>query len=229
MISKSQWRSSFLAATCAGVCLVTAYSFIDPTAGNRQVASFMFPDSVPLNSWQPTASESLTEKKTEIENNQDLIKSGKGYTYTKDGIPLNVEIRYLVGTRGDINNLIQEQTEIPLEVVKQAEEQQLEGVGFHTRFVYQDDAYISSCINPSGGSTVTGKQFTQNLYADSFNYNVLLAWLLGKASIRDRRCLWTQLSIPVIESEPEKAYSILEKTWQQWYQWWQPRFPPLGT
>jgi cyanosortase A-associated protein len=56
---------------------------------------------------------------------------------------------------------------------------------------------------------------------------VFLAWLLGKASIRDRRCLWTQLSIPVTELEPKQAYLILEKSWQEWYQWWQPRFPSL--
>ncbi len=227
MMSKNQWRSSFLAATCAGMCLVTAYSFIEPTAGNRQAASFIFPDSVTLNSWQPKAGESLTEEKTEIENKQDLIQSSRSYTYSKDGILLRVEIRYLVGTRGDISNLIQEQTGIPPAVIKQAEEQQLAGVGFHTRFVYQDRAYLSSCINPSGSSTVTGKQFSQNLYANSLNYDLLLAWLLGKASIRDRRCLWTQLSIPVTELESEKAYSILEKAWQEWYGWWQPRFPSL--
>lgn len=227
MIGKNQWRSSLLAATCAGICIVTAYSFIEPTAGNRQAASFVFPDSVPLNSWQSIASESLIHEKTEREDNQDFIKSGKVYTYSKDDIPLRIEMRYLVGTRGDIDNLIQEQTTIPLEIIKQGEEKQLEGIGFHTLFVYQDRAYLNSCINPSGNSTVTGKQFSQNLYANSFNYNVLLAWLLGKASIRDRRCLWTQLSIPIIESEPEKTYSILENSWQEWYQWWQSRFPSL--
>jgi cyanosortase A-associated protein len=226
MISKSQWRSSFLAATCAGICLVTAYSFIEPTAGNRQVASFLFPNSIPLNSWQPIASEPLTEEKTEIEDKLDFIESTKSYTYSQDGIPLRVEMRYLVGTRGDISSLIQEQTAIPPEIVKQAKEQQLEGIGFHTMFIYQDRAYLNSCINPSGSSTVTGKQFSQNLY-NNFNSDILLAWLLGKASIRDRRCLWTQLSIPITESEPEQAYSILEKVWQEWYQWWQPRFPSL--
>lgn len=229
MISKSQWRSSFLATTCAGVCLVTAYSCIEPTAGNRQAASFIFPDSVPLNSWQPTATESLTNERTEIENNQDFIKSSRGYTYIKDGIPLMVEMRYLVGTRGDISNLIEEQTAIPPEILKKAEEQKLEGVGFHSLFVYQDRAYLSSCINPSGSSTVTGKQFSQNLYAHNLNHTVLLAWLLGKASIRDRRCLWAHFSTPVTESEPEQAYQILEKAWQEWYRWWQPRFPPLAT
>jgi cyanosortase A-associated protein len=164
MISKSLWRSSFLATTCAGVCLITAYSFIEPTAGNRQVASFIFPDSVPLNSWQPIASESLTNKKTKTEDKQEFIESSKGYTYSQDGIPLRLEMRYLVGTRGDITNVIQEQTAIPLEVVK-PKEKKLAGVGFHTLFVYQNQAYLSSCINPSGDSTVTGKQFSQGFFS----------------------------------------------------------------
>jgi cyanosortase A-associated protein len=48
---------------------------------------------------------------------------------------------------------------------------------------------------------------------------------LGQEGLKDRRCLWAHLSVPLKNSSPEAAYQVLEKAWFSWYQWWQPRFP----
>jgi cyanosortase A-associated protein len=227
MIRNNQWRNPFLATICSGMCLITVYSFIEPSAGNRQVASFTFPEYVPLNSWKLEKTKSLNQKKEEINIHEDLVESSKSYVYSQNGIPLKIEMRYLVGTRGDVNNLIKEKTTIPAEVLKKIKEEHLENIGFYTQFTYKDRAYLSACINPRGNSTFTQKQFSKNLYLHDFNWNILIDWLQGKASIRDRRCLWTNLSIPVDPLKPEKTYQILQQAWSSWYQWWQPRFPSL--
>ncbi|MGD1918810.1 MAG: cyanoexosortase A system-associated protein, partial [Pleurocapsa sp.] len=51
-------------------------------------------------------------------------------------------------------------------------------------------------------------------------------WIQGKASIRDRRCLWVNLSTPlVLDSQP--AYSSLETAWREIYPWLSQNFPSL--
>jgi cyanosortase A-associated protein len=227
MIGNSQWRTNFLITISVGIGLVNVYSCLEPTAGNRPVASFSFPEFVPLNSWKLNKTEQLFPQKKEIDSQENLVKSSKSYTYKKNSIPLKVEMRYVVGTRGDVEGLIKEETNIPPEFLKQQNSQYLKDLGFHTRFIYEGQAYLSACINPRGGSTYTHKQFSLNRYAYDFNFNLLLDWLIGKASIRDRRCLWAHLSTPVDSLKPQKSYQILEQAWSNWYQWWQPRFPSL--
>jgi len=54
-----------------------------------------------------------------------------------------------------------------------------------------------------------------------------IVYLLGYCStaFRDKRCLWTHLSIPLNRSS-RGCYVILENAWFSWYQWC-PRFPKL--
>ena len=169
------------------------------------------------------------EKDTEAENDvhEDVIASAKSYTYSKDDIVLTAEMRYLVGTRASVYYKLEAQNDIPKEILGKADIQNLENIGFHTLFTYQNRAYLSSCINSRGGTTVTQKQFSQNRYVQDLKYNLLLPWILGKESLRDRRCLLVNLSIPIDHVQSATAYTILQSAWEDWYQWWQPNFPTL--
>ncbi len=140
---------------------------------------------------------------------------------------LEIEIRYVVGTRGNVSSLIREQTAIPPKVFQSGDWHHVKGIGFYTLFLDQDRAYLSTCINSRGGSTITSEQFLHNRYIYDFKYSLLLSWLQGKESPRDLRCLWTHLSTPVNDLEPEVAYRILKTAWLDLYHWWQPRFPSL--
>ena len=227
MTSQLPWRTCLLAATFTGVCLVTVYSFLNSTAGRRQVAPFLFPDTVLLDSWQLVKTEQLTDQRTDLSRRFDVVKSGKHYSYLKNGIPLEIEIRYVVGTTGNVSRFIEEQTTIPPKVFEKENLHHVKGIGFYTLFIHQDRVHLSTCINSRGGSTVTLRQFFHNRYIHDFKYSIFLSWLLGKESPRDLRCLWTHLSTPVNELEPEAAYRILKTSWLDWYHWWQPRFPSL--
>ena len=226
-MAKLQYRNNFLALTCMGFCLSTIYCFVRPTVGNRQVASFSFPNSIPLKSWQLLETQPVSHPQPEKNKQKELIESGKSYIYSKDNLSLKVEMLYLVGTRGNVHSVLVNKIAIPDHVLKKADTQKLENIGFYTIFSDKNKAYLSSCINPRGDTTVTQKQFSQNRYKHDLKYSFLLPWLFGKATIRDRRCLLTNLSISVENLPPEVAHTILQEVWQDWYFWWQPRFPDL--
>lgn len=226
-MTKINYRNNFLGLICIGFCLATAYSIIEPTVGNRQVSSFNFPDRIPLKSWQLLDTESVVESKAEKKDREEIVASAKNYTYSKDNLALKVKMLYLVGTRGNLPGILEDRVAIPAEVLEKAETKQLADIGFYTIFHHRDRAYLSSCINSRGNTTVNQKQFSQNRYKHDLKYDYLLPWMLGKESIRDRRCLLTNLSLPLDNLSPEIAYEILEEVWQDWYSWWQPQFPTL--
>lgn len=217
MIDWKNIRISFLAITLIGVLLVLAKSILIP-AENKQVASaFVFPLTVPLTGWQTLPSSSLNQK------TQPNYLSGRQYKYTQQDLPLNIEMRYVVNTVGDVKEFVKQTTKIPLTKVIQ---RQQAGIGFYNLFTYQEKAYLSSCINPRGGTTVTDRQFKQNRNTYDLQFNRLLPWLLGEEKLKDNRCLWTHLSVPLKHTTPDNAYQKLETAFFSWYQWWEVRFPP---
>jgi cyanosortase A-associated protein len=231
MIYQHQWRSGFLAITSIGISLATLYTFIAPTAGNRPVSSFEFPDRIPLNSWQQVDSKSsinsLSSPQKIAQESQELVQSAQNYHYSQNGSDLQVEMRYLISTRGDVNSYLQKYTEIPPEAIKSQKIEQLQNVGYYSLFTSSNRVYLSSCISPRSLSNVTQKQFSKNRDSSDFQPQIWLNWLQGTASIRDRRCLWTHLSTPISKSDPKIAYETLETAWIDWYRWWLPRFPTL--
>jgi cyanosortase A-associated protein len=221
-------RVPLLVLTFANVLLVFGRSILDPTIGKRTVPYFVFPPVVPLPQWQQVASHPL---KNQIVDRPPLFKvvlTGSEYRYLQNNLPLDIEMRYEVGTEGDVKRLIQDNTAIkfsinqPLLVLRQQQ-----GIGFYGLYVYQQRAYLDACINSRGGSTFTKEQFRANRIHYDVQFNRLIPWLLGQQELRDQRCLLAHLSIPLNQSSPESSYHILETAWFSWYQWWLPRFPKL--
>ena len=199
------------------------YSQVQGNREQREVALRGFP---PL-SQRDTASISKLRKKAIGDSDSEATVS--------DIQEISLDISYLVGTRGDVETYLREYTDIPPETIKAKKVKHIEGVGYHALFANGDRqgdsksnrAYLSSCISPRSLSNVTQKQFSQFRYQNDLQLQVGLDWLQGKASIRDRRCLWILLSTPIMQSDPKTAYQVLENTWQDLYQWWLPNFPRL--
>ncbi|MDJ0531169.1 MAG: cyanoexosortase A system-associated protein [Xenococcaceae cyanobacterium MO_207.B15] len=205
----------------------TIYSLIAPEAGNRTVNSFIFPEQVPLNAWNQIKSNSLSVKpKITLELGKESIASVKHYQYSQDDLSIDAKIFYVVDTRGNVNQLIETYTNIAQDVIKQQEIKKYNDIGFYSLFHDRDRAYLSTCLKAQGNTIVTAQQFSASLNQVKITPSLLGNWLLGKASIRDRRCLWIHLSIP-LQSEINSTYSILENTWIDLVQWWIPNFPPL--
>lgn len=220
MILWKQLRVPLLAATLGGVLLILGKSVFDPTVGSP--SSFAFSPAVPLPGWQLLASSPLAAKTV---NQPDLL-AGRRYQYIQSGLLLDIEMRYLVSTDGDVKTFVQGYTSPPSSSNNLAQIlRQREQAGLYSLFVHQKRAYLSTCINPRGGSTVTHEQFMQNRSTYDMRFSRLLPWLLGQEDLRDLRCLWAHLSIPLNRASPEHAYQVLENAWFSWYQWWSPRFP----
>ncbi|NEO10460.1 MAG: cyanoexosortase A system-associated protein [Moorea sp. SIO3I8] len=192
-----------------------------PTTSARPITPFEFPATVPLPEWQPLESQGLTGQ-TAVDK---TLQAGKHYRYIQNDLPLDIKMRYLVQSGGDINKFLQKYIGIEPASQELIVSRQQKKIGFHRLFVYQERAYLSSCINPRGGSMVTSYQFKKNRDIYDVRSRRLLLWLLGQVKLQDNRCLWAHLSIPLENSSPEAAYQVLENVWPDWYDWWYLHFP----
>lgn len=183
----------------------------------NQFPPLNFPNFIPLSEWEFQGSQTLP-----IINSQ-TIKSAHRYQYQKEKIVLDIEMRYLVNTDAHLPDLIKSHSQTknftPRFVVKS-----YPSIGYYGLFLDQGRAYLSSCINPRGETTVNHDQSNYNRY-HYLTIDRIIPWLFGRGRIDDRRCLWTQMSFPLDKMSPDVANPLLEKTWVIWYQWWFPRFP----
>ncbi len=221
------WHRYFLAVTSITINLVTVSAIFAPNAGNRSVANFEFPQQIKLKSGQIIASSQLRDITTASSSQPETIKTKQKYQYILNKSEIAIEINYLVNTRGDIESYLGKYTNIPPEIIKTKQIKQLAEIGHHALISHQGHAYLSSCISPRSLSSVTHKQFSQHRYQNDLKLPIFWEWLQGKASIRDRRCLWVHLSAPII-TDAQATYEALEMTWQDLYRWWKPNFPSLS-
>ena len=229
MSKKDFWHYNLLTTTAIGISLVTVYSVVDSDAGNHSVANFAFPQTIPLLSWNSISNQPIKIAASASANERsNVIHSAQLYQYQeqKHNAQLDVAMYYVTDTRGDIKSFFLEQTEIAPEVLA-SKKIRKQGKSYYSIFEDRDRTYLSTCLNPTGNSTVTQRQFSQSLNQRPLNLELLKDWLLGKASIRDRRCLWITISTSNQNTSFTEPEQILQQVWQGWTSWWQPRFPSL--
>ncbi len=227
MINQNQWRSNLLIITSIGINLAVVAALIVPAVGNRSPADFQFPQRFNLNSSPAIAVKSNLNQPKASDLAPEVIKSRQKYQYVLNEQEIDLEISYLVGTRGDVQTYLQNYTSLPASIIQAQKIKHQDQTGFYTLLSNENRAYLSSCISPRSPSSVTQRQFSQHRYQHDFKFQVGLDWLKGKASIRDRRCLWVHLSTAITQSDTQAAYEALETVWSDLYQWWLPNFPAL--
>jgi cyanosortase A-associated protein len=211
-------RIKFLGLIFGAGILVLGRSILFPNPDKPIVNNFAFPQEVPLAEWQPSV---VTPAKSLIKDNPDLLAQ-KHYRYLKNDLSLDIEMRYLQNFyHADIGVYINRN----LNITSSSVVRQQKGVGYYGLGVDKQTAYLSTCINPRGGSTFTHPQFRDNRFSQDINLNRIIPILIGHEPLLDKRCLWVHLSMPLKNSSPEESYQVLEKAWFSWYQWWQPQFP----
>lgn len=226
MTNWRQHQQILIALTFIGVFLTLCRFSLDPTAGKRPVTAFAFPQAVPLPEWQLLESSSSAKPTAKPSNLYEAVLASRKYRYQQNNQQMEIEMRYLAGTLGNLQGYLMDYASIQVQDSQLLQNlRQQQGVGFYSLFVNQGRAHLNACINPRGGSTVTMAQFLANRQAKDLQLQRLIPWLLGEESLRDRRCLWVNLSVPLSQESVETTYPILEKAWASWYQWWSPRFP----
>jgi cyanosortase A-associated protein len=226
MITWHQTRLFILAFTSCSVFVLLGKSILFPQISQPDnIAKYDFPDRVPLPQWNFIDSQPLNSSSPQ----PTQLISNRVYRYRQQAITLTVEMRYTVEKGGSVLEFIRlyqpSQTSSLGTAVR--EDRYQESTGHYTLFTSNKQAYLVSCINPRGSSTITAQQFNANRYKYDLELPRLFNWLMGKENIRDLRCLWTQLSIPIEQLPQKQAYSSLESAWIEWYKWWYPRFPKV--
>ncbi|TYQ30342.1 cyanoexosortase A system-associated protein [Pseudanabaena sp. UWO310] len=225
--TSQKFRMGLLMVLVSGSLLVFGRSVIDSTIGKP--TPFTFPEQIAL---EPTQTQTKLEAQGDIVDPKEFFGQpkylfGKKYKYSLDGIPIDIDLRYAVGSEGDLYYYIKGVTNIEIsEEDLRKQSIRKDPIGFYATFTKQDRVYLTACINPRGISTVTSEQFNDNASSRVMDRDILIGWLLGQKDLRDRRCLWTLMSAPITsESDLHATSQKLEKVWISWYEWWKPRFP----
>jgi cyanosortase A-associated protein len=218
MTSWKTVRIWLLTALFIGVFCVLIKSILFPHTTQSAATPFTFPTSAPLPQWQLLDSQPI-----KITDDPTFLTSRR-YRYQQNSNSLNIDMHYIVNSSGDVQDFVKKHI-FSQKATTSLLIRETSGVGFHALFTYQGNAFLSSCINPRGGSTVTFDQFRENRNTYDMQLGRLLLWLLGIQPLRDFRCMWNVLSVPLKTTQPEEVYPLLESAWLSWYSWWETRFP----
>ena len=211
-------RRLFLATTWLSILLTSIYLI----ASKRPLITSIFPDNIALNNWQQVKVKSWSPRKYDTQRNTEfpIVQSGKDYSYIKNNQPLELQMRYVINTRGEPNPFLEQ---LSKDLLKDSQKniRYVKGIGYYALYSDSKQAYLTACINPRGGSTVNSNQFMQNRYTYDLTWNRILPWVFGQGVLRDNRCIWTQLSIPLNGGVDSSIYPVLESFWAENYAAWQ--------
>jgi cyanosortase A-associated protein len=197
---------------------------------NPTPAPFNFPTQVPLPNWTALDSQPFVP----LAPNYGAASVGQHYRYSRNRQMLDIEMQYIAGTNkgngdadgnGDVLRLLGTFKKILPPLPQMTVIRQHPSTGFYRLFTYQQNAHLIACINPQGISTATEAQFQHNRSTNILQPNQILSWLQGQKPLRDKRCLWVLMTLPISFPAPKNTYPVLETAWVDWYRWWQPRFP----
>ncbi|MCM1984891.1 cyanoexosortase A system-associated protein [Lyngbya confervoides] len=187
---------------------------VAPATDTQKADPFAFPNQIQLSQWQALPSQRLLTQDIGLSK----YLGGRRYQYQKNGTSLLIELYHFTNSDGEVKQFLKNKISSPSPLI-----QHKKNTGYYGLFTDQKRAYLSACINPSGNSTLTKRQFKQNrnTYDPAMR---LLPWLLGKSNLIENRCMFVLLSTP-LKQDSTIPYQILENVWSLWYQSWNYQFP----
>lgn len=209
------WRPLLLAAVSFAVLATAARSALTPATPQAIYAPFTFEPRPGLGGWQLLRSEPLGIHGPIAANGALLAARRYVFAHAVAG-PLEVRMRYLVDTDGDVSVYGRDfEPAFPTSPAS-ARLRQRPGTGFWALSADPKRAYLSACTNPRGGSTVSAEQFDLNRRTYDLRPERWVSWLFNREYLFDRRCLWTRMSMTLGANGTEAAYRTLENAWLAW-------------
>ncbi|AFY69434.1 hypothetical protein Pse7367_1137 [Thalassoporum mexicanum PCC 7367] len=232
-------RLPLLAAICGSIVLVFGASLLNLKVGDR---AFKLPEQAPLDGWQLQDSKPIsTEPKAIGEEDEPVAETviiAKHYQYSQGDRRLDLEIRYIANSYGQIPAIIPAYTNIAdpefQEIIGDnmtSLKKSIDGIGSYNLFSYQNKAYLSTCITPYGTIIANQDDFFINLRTSQSLKANLLPWALGQTPLRDRRCVWAHLYINIDPNQngaEAQAYETLEASLGNLSQWWRSQLLPAN-
>ena len=220
-----------------GLIFLNLSLFFSPIAGVNQIASYQFPDKISLASWKIVDNHpsnligknikpdpaSRTEQEVELDKLNKIL-SGRVYRYKNSSGELTVNANYIVNTLANINNYYDNFGKLS-QLINAVEKKEKDG--FYLSFTNEKQLHFTACMNSQGKTTVTSPQFISYFYSSSlsnFEIGHILNWLMGKALLKDKRCLLLEASI---DSQSSDRDAQLMAAWTELVSYWQKNFPPL--
>jgi cyanosortase A-associated protein len=225
-------RQSLLFLLCgSAICvLVTVITHHPHKSTLREPKTFNFPEKLQLPDSPILASKQLPVYAFK----NGMMATGMSYHYRHNSQPIEIEARYItdgVANPPTTDAMLTAFTQMPATVIDRAVMKEQPGVGFYGLFVDRKTAYLTTCINPQGITTVHRDQFLNNSHPNplgsGIRFDRLLPWLLGQQTLRDSRCIWTLLSTPIDAAAPDATIKTLETAGMTWIRWWQVHFPSV--
>jgi cyanoexosortase A len=211
--------------------------FFSPMAGVNQIASYQFPDKIPLANWKivDSHSSSLIGKNLKPDPSSreeygieldklNKILAGRVYYYKNSSSELSVSANYIVNTLANINTYYDSFGKLS-QLTNAVEKKEKDGL--YLNFTNENQLHFTACMNSQGKTTVTSPQFISYFYSSSlsnFEIGHVLNWLMGKALLKDKRCLLLEVSI---DSQSPDRDAQLMTVWTELVSYWQKNFPPL--
>ena len=220
-LKNNDLQTLLAALLTVAVTFTIGKSFVNLKAKSIEVPDYQFPTLITLSQWQFSSSKPLNSSVTRYLSGEFV--SGKHYLYRQNGKFLEIEIRYVVDTNGDFKSFITNRTGKLTPGLRQDDMG-----GFYSVYTNENKVNLTACINPNGGSTVTGDRFRRNRMLYDKHLRRIVPWLRGKKELLDKRCLWTHLSINRdLSISLDEHYRILEKAWFDWYEHWKLHYPKV--
>ena len=221
LTSPSSW---FLSVTSAIMMGVTIATLIIPEIGRREIQPLQFPSQVNLSGWTEKKSIPLV-KQPETKLRFERLRSGREYHYQQQDAKLTAALGFSSPTVGRLKNYIkQTYPESLTTAYQQGNTRYIPNRGNYYLFQDEEKAYLSACLTPTGESTVDFQQYVNKANRNMFEWQTLIPRLLGQKSLRERRCLWVNLSTPLNSDSPETSYQLLESVFKAGYPQWQGLF-----
>ncbi len=217
-----KFKTLCLTASLTSSCIAIMISLSIPLTKNE--SKFQLPNQVSLKTWQLNSSNDLQQA---IQNG---ALSAKRYSYSSaTQSDLRVDALYINGVVSIPQSLEIIGLKYPSNKLRVS---YLEKVGYYALFFDQERAYLSSCINSNGFTTVTEDQFIRHRPLE-LNFSHISGYLIGTRDLFDSRCLFTTLSIPIDKNNMVNSQTIymdknaktLEQAWIAWHHNWKDHFP----
>ena len=217
LLKSDKLQTLLLTIMAVAITYTGGKSFVYSEAKSLQVADYQFPESIALSQWNFFSSKSINSNLTHSLLGEFV--SGKHYRYQQNGKYLEISMRYVVDTDGNLNFISKRTLGLSPSLREDG------AGGFYSVYVDSNKANLTACINPSGGSTVTDDRFRRNRMLYDNHLERIVPWLRGQTELQDKRCLSAHLSIDLDRNSLEEDYRILESVWFDWYEYWQINYP----
>lgn len=222
-IKFKQFQLIILMVSFASILINVGRLIANPDISKRQVSEYNFAEKILLPEWNFVKS-----LKSEEKIDYEVVIANRKYLYQKDNQILEIDNRYVIGTRGTYHGLMKIEDKLNQ---KKNETDFLLSIRAknnlnYALFIKENKAHLVSCINATGGSTITTDEFIANRYENDLKLTRFIPWLKGEEASIDLRCLWSDLSIPINDNNSaELTYKNLENAWFSWYDYWHKNFP----